>query len=76
MSYAGAGANAANKVKAKRSKKYKLTNLGPTQQFLDIQIHPDGSSASLGQKAFRITILRQFSMEHTHNDSTAKHPNV
>jgi hypothetical protein len=48
---------AAIEVKAKLSQKCKITDLGPARQFLDIEIHHDGTSTSLGWKAFINTIL-------------------
>ena len=51
-------------------------NLGPARQFLGIKIHPDGTWLSLGQKAYIITILSQFGMEHTHRISMSMDPNV
>jgi hypothetical protein len=80
MSYPEAAAKAAIEVKAKLLEKYKITNLGPARQFLGIEIHRDGTGdgtgVSLGQKAYIITILRRFGMEHTHDVSTPMDPNV
>jgi len=80
MSYPEAAAKAAIEVKAKLSEKYKITNLGPARQFLGIEIHRDGTGdgtgVSLGQKAYIITILRQFSMKHTYDVSMPMDPNV
>ena len=76
MSYPEAAAKAAIAVNAKLSEKYKITNLGPARQFLGIEIHRNGTGVSLGQKAYIITILRRFGMEHTHDVSTPMDPNV
>jgi hypothetical protein len=71
-----AATKAAIEVKAKLSEKYKITNLGPVDQFLGIEIHYDGTGVSLGQKGYITTILRRCSMEHTHGVSTPMDPNV
>jgi len=55
-------------------------NLSPARQVLSIEIHRDGTrdgtGVSLEQKAYIITILRRFGMEHTHDVSTPLYPNV
>jgi hypothetical protein len=80
MSYPEAAAKPGIEVKVKLSEKYKITNLGPARQFVGIGIHRtgtgDGTWVGLGQKAYIITILRRFSMEHTHDVSTPMDPNV
>jgi len=76
MSYPEAAAKAAIEVKAKLSEKYKITNLGPARQFLSIEIHRNSTGVSLGQKAYIITILRRFGMEHTHDVLTPMDPKV
>jgi len=78
MSYPEAGAKAAIEVKAKLSEKYNITNLWPARQFLGIEIYCNkiGTGISLGQKAYITTILRQFSMEHSHGVSMPMDPNV
>jgi len=76
MSSAEAATKAAIEVKAKLSEKYKITNLGPARQFLDIEIHRDDTGISLGQKAYITTILKQFGMEHSHGVSTPMDPNI
>jgi len=57
-SYLETAAKAAIVVKTKLQEKYKMTNLGPARQFLSIEIHSDGTSISLGQKAYITTIFR------------------
>jgi hypothetical protein len=76
MSYPEAAAKAAIEVKAKLSEKYKITNLDPAHQFHGIDIHHDGTGASLGQKTNIIRILRRCGMENTHDVSTPMDPNV
>jgi len=76
MSYPEAATKAAIEVKAKLSEKNKITNVGPARQFLGIMIHRDGTGVSLGQKAYIITILRRFGMEHTHDVLTPMDRNV
>jgi hypothetical protein len=51
MSYLEAATKAAIEVKAKLSEKYKITNLGPARQLLDIDIHCNGPGVSISQKA-------------------------
>jgi len=76
MSYPEAAAKAAIEVKVKLSEKYKITNLGPARQFVAIEDYHNGTGVSLGQKAYIISILRQFGMEHTHDVSTPIDTNV
>jgi hypothetical protein len=76
MSYLEAAAKAAMEVKAKLSEKYMIINLGPARQLLGIEIHRDGTGVSSGQKAYTITFLRLFSIEHAHDVSTSMDPNV
>jgi len=80
MSYPEAATKAAIEVKAKLSEKYKITNLSPARKFVGIEIHCDGTGdgtrVSLRQKAFIITILRRFGLEHTQDVLTPMVPNV
>jgi hypothetical protein len=86
MLYPEDATKAAIEVKARLSKKYKITNLGPARPFLGIEIHREetGSSTgtgtvtgiSLGQKAFITTILKGFNMQNAHGASTPMDPNV
>jgi len=76
MSFPEAATKAAIEVRAKLSEKYKITNLCPAHQFLGIELHRDGNRVSLGQQSYITTILRRFSMEHTHGVSTPMDPNV
>jgi len=76
MSRAEAATKAAIQVKAKLSEMYKIRNLGPARQCLAIEIHRDDTGMSLGQTAYIAAILRPFSMQNTHGDSTPMDPNV
>ena len=78
MSYPQGDAKAAIEVNAKLAEKYKVTNLGMAHPFLSIKIHRDEICAgiSLCQKCYITTILRRFSMEHTHGVSTPTDPNI
>jgi hypothetical protein len=76
MSFLEAAAKAGIKVNAKLCKKYNIKDLGPAHQFLAIEIHHDGTRVGLRQKGYIITILRGFSMEHTHDVSTPMDPTV
>jgi hypothetical protein len=72
------GTNAVVGVKAMLSDKYKITNLGPTRQFLSMDIHHDENAIgiSLGQKAFITTILKQLNIQNAHTASTVMDLNV
>jgi len=76
MSNLEATAKAAVQVKAKLSEKYKITNLGPACRFLGMKIHRDSTGVGLQQIFYIIISPRRFSMEHTHDVSTPKDPNV
>jgi hypothetical protein len=78
MSYPEAATMAAIEVKAKLSGKYMITNLGPARQFLGMEIYRDenGTGISLSQKAYITTILKRFSIEHSHGVSTPIDPNI
>jgi len=78
MSYLEAATKAAIEVKAKLSEKFKIMNFGPARQFLGIEIYRDenGTRISLSQKAYITTILKRFSMEHSHGVSTTMDPNI
>ena len=64
-------------IKSRLMKQYRITNLGPTRQFLgiDIERHADGS-ISLGQPAYVKLILKRFRMEDAHPVSTPLDPHV
>ena len=66
MSYPETATKAKIEMKAKLSEKCMITNLGPACQFLGIEIHCEDTGISLAQKAYITTILRRFSIEHTH----------
>jgi len=80
MLYPEDATNAAIEVKARLLEKYKITNLGPANQFLGIEIHPEvnctSTGISLGQKTFITMILKQFNMQNAHGASTPMDPNV
>jgi hypothetical protein len=82
MLYPEDATKVAIEVKARRSEKYKIRNLGPACQFLGIGIHCEenctGTSTgiSLGQKAFITMILKRFNMQNAHGASTLMDPNV
>jgi hypothetical protein len=69
---------AARDVKARLSEQYKITNLSAARQFLGIKIHckENGTSNSLGQKAFITINLKRFNMQNAHNVSTPMDHNV
>jgi len=78
MSYLEAATKTAIEVKATLSEKYKITDLGPARQFLGIEIYRDenGTRTRLSQNAYITTILKRFSMEHSHGISTPMDPNI
>ena len=75
MSYPETATKAKIEMKAKLSEKCMITNLGPACQFLGIEIHCEDTGISLAQKAYITTILRRFSIEHTHGILSPMDPN-
>jgi len=65
-------------VMAKVTENYKIANLAPACQFLNIAIHREqnGSGISVGQQAFITKILKRFNMENAQDLSTPMDPNV
>jgi hypothetical protein len=63
---------------AKLLEEYMITNLGPARQFLSVEIYhnENGTGIILGQKAYITTILKQFSMEHSHSVLTPMDPKI
>jgi len=55
---------------------YNITNLGLARQFLGIEIHRHHTAMNFDQKVYIDTILRHFSMQHTHCASMPMDPSV
>jgi len=68
MSYPAAATEATIRVKGKLADKYKIINIDPSHQFLNIEIcrNDNGTGIRPGQTAYNTTILKRFRMEHTH----------
>ena len=77
LAYASLAIKAVNNIKAKLAAKYRIANLGPTRQFLGIEItsesareSADSYTVGLGQSAFIASILKRFRMENAHGAAT------
>jgi hypothetical protein len=76
MSYQEATTNAAIEMNLKLSEKYRIPNPALTRQLLIFEVHCDGTGVSPGLKASVTTILRRFSIKHTHSVLMPIYPNT